>query len=707
MKIIKKISLVVLALIVLLLVVPFFIPKQTYINFVTGLAKDQYQIDLKLSDASLTLFPFFKIKLNGVSAQVNGKADPLMKVSEMSVRLNYAPLLLHKAVLGIELIDGEVHYVEYGPNQTNLPTMASISTDSTSPSFSIIATATAADAPVATTPAQTSAWSAKITKAALKNTAVFYKPAGAPEQKYQFDHLVLNDVDLVPDVQADFELDMAAYVPQLPGLQLTMAGDYQIGLTPEHAVVIKGGKIGIGKAMVHIDGNAKGVAPYPFNMKISAKGVSIAEAVKAAHSDATKGMTLGGDLLADIDIKGDSVAPEGHFDISIPKLTALQPGKLALKGESFVLKGSFAKNGETSTLNNGILQIGPQVFKLKAGQAGSAMKGSVVFDDLNFDYLAKILPGMAGLPKIKGASGEMAYNDGAMNGKFNAKSVTMTDTSLEDLSADFKYVGQKMTLNSLTAKMWDGTIAGNASVDMAQVKPVYDFDFQAKSIEIGKSPSLKGLLTGKGDFKLSGKGAGFEDADLDKALKANGDIKLSAVKCDKFDALKKIASSSVWDTASKVPGLGFSGSSMNSLKGMNDQIKELASAFTIEDGIIHTPNLNLGGGGVKINLNGGVSFAQRLDYDGKIIFDKKTSLSIFKNPKLIAALGSKDGTFAIPLKVKGTSTSPSFEPDFGFVSSKLTDFAKNQLVGSVKNKLQDEIKKQIPKDLGKQLKNLF
>jgi len=115
----KKIFYAIGALIVLLLVVPFLIPKKLYLGWATGAVESRYDVKLKIEDAGLAFLPRVAVTLKNVVAAKAEKGEaPLLKAERLRVAIGWTSLLakqpsliigLKNAVAGEDTrIDGDI-----------------------------------------------------------------------------------------------------------------------------------------------------------------------------------------------------------------------------------------------------------------------------------------------------------------------------------------------------------------------------------------------------------------------------------------------------------------------------------------------------------------------------------------------------------------------------------------------------------------------
>lgn len=640
----KKILIAFFALIFLILLAPLFIPKKVYINFVTNYLQNNYGTELSLTDASLRLLPNITVTLKGATVV---KADMGLKLSAqvMSVSAGWVPLLIERRY---SLAAAEFKHVnvDYRPQD--------------------------------------------------------YRPAGEAPLSFSDLYLKVSDVEIKNSNQlAVFDLKFVGKLPQLKNKELSLNGHFQYGLTDTKNLQIDSLKIGLDSLSAQVTGDAQttGDTRFAINLEVASF------AFKSFAEYLPKGAIVDGHGSMSVSAQGTSAAQSGDFKFASKDFSFHQKGQVDIKNQPLAISGKFTKNASVTNVSNGNFSLAGEQMSFGFNQAGLSTEASLGFDSLNLKKWIKLLPPLEALPPIDGASGRVAYKNGALEGNVGAKSIKLPDYDLTNVKTNFSYVNDVFSFDSLAANMLDGSIAGSGSMNLSSPKAAYDLNMQVKNMSMGKLPMLTGLVAGKGDFKFSGKGKGLAEKDWANNLDANGSVDLSPVKITALNVFEKIADSKAWDILDKFPNV-IDKKGLAKLRNMDTTIDKIAGPYKIVNGLLETPDLSFNFAGGLLKLAGGIKLNQQLAYNGSLTVEKKILAGFIKDKRLLDTLANQKGKMILPLTVKGTTTAPVIEPDSDFLKSRFVAYAS----GQAKDKLLDKGKKvtdQLGKQLGDQIGNLF
>ncbi|HSA59685.1 MAG TPA: AsmA-like C-terminal region-containing protein [bacterium] len=105
----KKIAVIVGAIVALLVVVPFFVPKRLYLGWAITAVESRYPVKLKIEDAGLWLLPRVSVSLKNVTAtSTEPGAETLIKAGRLSVGIGWLDLLAKRPALIIGLRDAVI-----------------------------------------------------------------------------------------------------------------------------------------------------------------------------------------------------------------------------------------------------------------------------------------------------------------------------------------------------------------------------------------------------------------------------------------------------------------------------------------------------------------------------------------------------------------------------------------------------------------------
>jgi hypothetical protein len=111
----------------------------------------------------------------------------------------------------------------------------------------------------------------------------------------------------------------------------------------------------------------------------------------------------------------------------------------------------------------------------------------------------------------------------------------------------------------------------------------------------------------------------------------------------------------------KIPGT-LDDSALQSLKGLDSKLNDLASAFEIVDGAVQIPRVNLKFPRAVAALGGGIGLDKSLNFAGDVSLEKALVATFVKNPKSWRP-SRNPGRWWFPIKVTGTVTRPVVAPD--------------------------------------------
>jgi len=421
-----------------------------------------------------------------------------------------------------------------------------------------------------------------------------------------------------------------------------------------------------------------------------------------------KDAIIGENLHVDGDIatelRDGEAGKSSRLKLTSRNLSLSTPGTLAMNSEKVSFESTLIQSASKTEIKNGTLRLGPQSFSVNGAQSkNGALDLTLASDKLNLDYLKKILPGLRGLPPVEDAGMKARYvTDGSphakptVSGALKAKKVSLPDQELKNLSTNFVYRDPSLKVSDLKAETLDGTLSGGAALSLAPEDQHYDFDVAVKNAAMDQISSVGKLVQGRGDLSLKGRGQGFDRAQFVKTLRGDGNLNVRGIRIPALAMFQSIAASPVWDLLKKVPGT-VDDSALQSLKGLDSKVNDLASAFQIVGGVVQVPRVNLQFPNAAASLGGGIGLDKTLNFSGTVSLERALVSTFIKNPQLLDAL-TKSGPLAVPIKISGNVTHPVVLPDIEAVRSKLqaalTQGVQEKAQEAVQNALQ---KGQLPK----------
>ncbi len=428
--------------------------------------------------------------------------------------------------------------------------------------------------------------------------------------------------------------------------------------------------------------------------------------IGARNAKVGDSLTAEGDVLTKV--RTEDGGKTGHLDLSSSNLTLSSPGALALKREDVSFESDFSKTDARTEIRKGQLSIGPQSFAVSGTQAKSgALDLTLASERLNLDYLKKVIPALKELPPVDGAGLTARVNQGpaagakpTVSGEIKAKKVSLPDQELTNLVSSFVYRDPLVRVENLRANTMDGTMGGNASLNLQGDSPKYDFDMAMKNVAMDHVSSVAKLIKGRGDLSLKGHGQGTKTEEWSKFLSGDGNLTVRQIRIPAMEVFQKFVASPGWDLVQKIPGL-VDASALKNLQGLDTRLNDLASAFRIVNGVIQVPHMNLQFPQAAVDLAGGIGLDKVLNFSGNLVMQRALVATFVKNPQLLDAL-TKSGALTIPIKIGGTTTAPIVAPDDAALRGMLQSYLHQQVQQKAGQMLKDAIQnKQGPQDLPK------
>lgn len=269
--------------------------------------------------------------------------------------------------------------------------------------------------------------------------------------------------------------------------------------------------------------------------------------------------------------------------------------------------------------------------------------------------------------------------NGRLEGTFSAPSASVPRVPLTNVKGVFRLAEADRILHvaEVTAKLWSGTVSGDATVDLTDVlDPAFRIESKATQVQasdfVNSLTPAKNLLTGTMDLAsvISGKGSVAEA--IAKTLSGEGDLVARSGKLQMGPAL-----AAIWGA------LGIEA---------RDAIdfKDLVTKFQLDRGRILTKDLVVRANDADWKAGGAVTFDGSLDYDVQVELSEALSEVARKRVgrDLAAILGGSTGRLAFDLKLTGNARSPKVQVN----TSRLAERARENAKDAIKKELESGAK---------------
>jgi AsmA protein len=370
----------------------------------------------------------------------------------------------------------------------------------------------------------------------------------------------------------------------------------------------------------------------------------------------------------DFHLKGSLIEPGGSrkFDLAF-EISPFSPRKLmSAIGQSFpvatadphalsrvALKGTVKGNPQSVNVSDGTLELDDSRLDF-ALNAKDLSRPDISFDaKLDRINLDRYLPAPA---EVKGASESRQVQPKntdyaplrklVLAGSVQVGSFTVKKAKIENLHLKVSGKSGIFQLDPVTAKLYQGTLATKAGLDVSQDLPKTTVSLQAKGVQAGpliKDLTGKDVIEGVGDIDAAIGMAGAGADTIKRSLNGKGELLL------RDGAIKGIDLAGMVRNVKAAFGLAKAG------ERPRTDFSELRVPFTITDGIVTTTQTAL------------TSPLVRLLAAGKANLVDET-LDFRVEPRFVASLKGQGDIkerkgIAVPVLVRGTFSSPTFQPD--------------------------------------------
>jgi AsmA protein len=349
--------------------------------------------------------------------------------------------------------------------------------------------------------------------------------------------------------------------------------------------------------------------------------------------------------------------------------------KAAVKGGA---RADWGKRNANAELALKVDESNLQTKLAVANWSQPAIQFDVVADRLNVDrYFPPEKPGAApaaGKSAPGGPAAEKPIDLSALKtlnatGNVRIGALQVQNVKAEQVNAAVKAAGGRLEVSPMSARLYDGTLAGSAAVNANN----NTFAVKQKLAGVSVGPLLRDaanqdLLEGRGNVTLDVTAAGATAAALKKALGGTASLAL------KDGAVKGV---DIAGTIRKAQAMLGSKSALEqqATGGEKTDFSELTASFVIKNGVAHnedlqgkSPLLRLGGAG-DIDIGAGA-----MDYTAKASVVATTTGQGGKDLARVAGV-------TVPVRITGPFESLKYSVDVGALASAVAKDALSRELG--------------------------
>ncbi|MEY4640691.1 MAG: hypothetical protein RLZZ227_685 [Pseudomonadota bacterium] len=534
-------------------------------------------------------------------------------------------------------------------------------------------------------------------------------------------------------VQTNFSADMDAGTVQVPALSATLLGftlngkldarGINEGGNIDGAFTLEGDKLGevltaLGQANlgavaqslsldVQLSGSSDNLRVSPLNLALVVAGEQIPDSPQVLALNADTALNLDNDSLSvdtftltglGLNLSGNIVATnirenaafEGSIDVPTFDAHSLlqQLNQTITTTDPNVLKSVAFSSGFSGTTNSVALDA------LQVKLDDSNLSGSLTLNDLQtlsgqFDldidsidadrYLNPVVEETPDDAPASAAEAEPLPVDTLktlnLKGTLNIAALTISGLVMRDIVVELNAANGNVALNPIRANLYEGSFAGDITLDVNGAQPVATANTTLSTIALG--PLLmdfmdSSLLTGTGNLRLALTGSGADSATIRRSLSGNGELGVSD------GVLSGVDVDAVLRTLEAI----IRSRSMQTLpQGGSTSFEQFAATLVIDTGRISSNDLTISAPGW--NVTGAGTLAD-LSND-TIDFDLVTTVD--ETP---AANGQpyELGGYSLPIACTGSLTGPRCLPDAEQIIASAVTSAVQRRLGDL---LQDRL----------------
>ncbi len=258
-----------------------------------------------------------------------------------------------------------------------------------------------------------------------------------------------------------------------------------------------------------------------------------------------------------------------------------------------------------------------------------------------------------------------------LDGRIMVKLLQFNNQKLTDANVVIKAANGVLALNPFSTQIYQGSIAGNATINAQSTTPRYQLMLNGKSLQLN-SLSANPKLSGTADINAQINTAGIANADLMRNLNGNFRMQINNGIYKGVDLVYQL--NRVYAYLNKAVE-----SKANSAN--QTAFGDLTASGTIQNGLVSNRDLKVESKDFRLTGAGTINLvSQALDYSLQVL---PMQSIVPSGQRLITA-----GKTEIPLRLTGTFSSPLLVPDFAAIAKLI---AKQQIEKGVKKQIENAI----------------
>jgi hypothetical protein len=417
----------------------------------------------------------------------------------------------------------------------------------------------------------------------------------------------------------------------------------------------------------------------------------LGSAVLAKASEATgvrlevDGFALG--LLSGLALDGASASasiPGGHYELALERLLfehrllPLLRGTVAIdqvvveRPRLRLVVGSGETPGAGDAVDGSDVESGggpPLTFEVREIRI---VEGSVELRDESGELAPTLVEGLGlTLRKLSADPGAPSPMQGAQGeGELSVGRIALESTEVRDVRGAFSLSGGRLETRDVTFSTPEGRFEAVFSMDVAGIPPSYELELRGRPLDLNVATGVPGQDGGFGpaQLDLAGHGTGTES----RGLVATGRVTLAAGKLPSHPVLAGVAR-----------GIGRAAIAGAPYEATEVRFRISEDRLVLEPFALVSPDLALRvGGRVGLDPEGALDLELAVDVPREGVVVEGVGGDV------LDALTDERGWLSVPMRVTGTSESPSVRPDAGALAAQ----ARRGLGRSLKQKVGGKLK---------------
>jgi AsmA protein len=669
---VKLIGIIILSLFLVVIAAAVILPYLISLDKYKGIAEETLEKTLRrdcsLGKLRITILPTFGAKIEDlvISNPPGFSETPLLSLKTVKVRIKIIPLLFgRKEIAGLTLNHPEV-FIEKDPRgRMNIPYMEKTSTTERKGTL---------ESGKVKTDESKALQGISLTKASIKNGKFIYMDRSTtPPRRTEIERidLDLQDLSLEKKILYKISLQWSPGAVTLEGWAGPLGKTIDIKNIPLEGQ-LRADFPKLDGLMQQLTGEAKSTMQGALKADMDFKG-DTSSALTAQGEIVMKNFSIGEQgkrTIEDLDIQ---LRPE--IDLSEGAEQLEMTATLLLDKTPILINGLFRglqrrPVGKLTLSSQEGIDLEELSPKFPALHQAAKLKGQLVFNgDLIVPAQGTPLLSLDAnssriditLAEKKKSSGKepgskaqkqkpAAKKQAAKKSSFDAeakvmvKEGTFQGTNFHNFLLTAEMKGREVRITRFTCAAFEGTMEGNGTFNMGQEPSPFRMKTKVTGVDanalLSSFTSAKGMLKGKfnGDVTLGG--AGFSLDTLKKNLTGTGTVQIMNGELSWLNLIGRI-----------VQALGGKGWGKD-----KTTFEDLMSAFTIKNGRVSIPDLNISQEDVDIKLFGDIGLDATLKMDGEAHLPQSVTGDL--SGKGWRFFADDKGRLTIPFSLKGDINDP-------------------------------------------------